>query len=332
MKGFAVFSILLLAGTLARANTYSTTFSNPSSEAANWVQGGTVGGSWHNVGFLAGLAYGEQPNNQGNNYASDGIAVLTGSWGPTQTVSGTISLLQLVSGNTDEAEVHVRTTIVPGNITGYEVNCGLQPGNPYITITRWNGALGDFTMLTSTNSVGCGAGDVLSATSNGSTITAYKNGKSVLSVNDSKFTGGAPGVGFYNANSSGVEEDFGFSGFSATDGTSTNVGSGAGPRVNLNWTGVSTPVYVLRAQSSNCSSANYSQLATLAAWTSSYADTNVTANETYCYLVLPVSGAMVGSAAYAEEVTPTSSSSNGRSVTAPAPPAAIAGLNANVVN
>jgi len=95
-------------------------------------------------------------------------------------------------------------------------------GNPYMQIVRWNGAFGSWTQLDG-RSVGCQNGDVLKATIVGSTITAYKNGTAVFSVNDSTFKSGSPGIGFYlQGGSSSLDSHFGFSSFSATDGSSTS--------------------------------------------------------------------------------------------------------------
>jgi hypothetical protein len=48
-------------------------------------------------------------------------------------------------------------------------------------------------------------------------ITAYINGVQVLQTTDNTFMSGNPGIGFYVERATGVNDDFGFSSFTATD-------------------------------------------------------------------------------------------------------------------
>jgi hypothetical protein len=212
-------------------HNYSTTFpltENPISENGNWINGGTTGLDWHDcasTGGSPGFAYGTEPGTV--NY-DDTSCVLTGTWGSSQSAQITVKVNSTSGASYQEVEVRLRTTIVAHSITGYEINCSVIPGNPYMQIVRWNGPLGSFTELNGT-STGCTTGDVLMATISGSTITAYKNGNAVMTATDSTYTGGSPGMGFYiqnpNGSASAADSDFGATAFSATDSLSSGSSS-----------------------------------------------------------------------------------------------------------
>lgn len=231
--GFSNFTATGGSGTTASKNataspaaagsngTYTTTFpatENPISENGNWINGKTTGLKWQNVRTTSGFAFGTETGSGGYD---DSTAVLTGSWNADQTAQATVKIAHADSGNGvfEEVEVRLRTTISANNLSGYEINCSVIQGNPYMQIVRWNGPLGSWTLLDARD-VGCRDGDVLKATITGSTITAYKNGSAVFSVNDSTFKSGSPGIGFYlQGGNSSMSADFGFSSFTATGGS-----------------------------------------------------------------------------------------------------------------
>src|SRR5207247_10420262 len=79
------------AGAEAIAATYTTNFpltENPISEGGHWINGLTNGIDWSDVQTIPGKAFGTQTG-IGPNYA-DSTALLTGSWGPTQTVRAVV--------------------------------------------------------------------------------------------------------------------------------------------------------------------------------------------------------------------------------------------------
>jgi hypothetical protein len=82
-------------------------------------------------------------------------------------------------------------------------------------IVRWNGPIGDWTELDG-REIHAVNGDVIMATANGSTITAYLNGSAIFSVDDTTFTSGSPGIGFFLQGATGINGNFGFSDFTAT--------------------------------------------------------------------------------------------------------------------
>ncbi len=200
-------------GTLP-VNNYSTTFpsvENPMAEQNSvWTQGGSTGVNWTNVRTTANQAFGTI---NGFNGFDDSIAVLKGTWNATQGAQATVRVVTS-HNNIQEVELLLRFSISANNAHGYEINCSVNPSDPYMQIIKWNGALGNFTPLDS-RAVGCANGDTLSATISGTTIKAYKNGVFVFSVTDSTWASGAPGVGFYLQNVSGINADYGLSKFSA---------------------------------------------------------------------------------------------------------------------
>lgn len=202
------------------SHSYSTTFASaedPLSENGNWINGGVTGLLWHDCQSTVGFAFGTEPGTV--NY-DDSTCVLTGTWAQNQTAQVTVTVGTLAA-QFDEVEVRLNTKVAANSITGYEINCSVVPGNPYVQIVKWNGGLGSFTQLNSTSSRGCSTGDVLKATNVNGVITAYVNGSAVTTATDTTFTGGSPGMGFYIQTLSGsaatANAGFGASAFSASD-------------------------------------------------------------------------------------------------------------------
>ena len=228
---------------------YSTAFpltESPISERGNWVAGSTAGATlaslwakgkiwrgghlWGNVQTSSGLAYGvSEPTEFG-----DPTAILAGKWGPAQTVTATVKINKVPTGRCcHEVELRLRTTISHHNITGYETYCSVMPNRPYCHIARWNGPNGSYwNFETGKSAIYLNDGDVIKATvigTNPTVITLYRNGVQVLQAMDSgsagggfgaygPWTSGNPGIGFFD-NPDDNWKDFGFSSFSATDGT-----------------------------------------------------------------------------------------------------------------
>ncbi len=234
MRRFLPIFVLFLmnAGTLL-ARSYTTTFpatENPISESGNWINGSANGGGrWDNVqttGGNPGVAENTavQSTSGGHSYG-DATAILTGTWGPTQTACGTV-YINAGWGNrnngTHEVEIRLRSAITSNSNTGYEINYSLETdGNRYAQIVRWNGPGGSFTGIGSTLPPALASGDVICAKMSGSTITLTRNGATLLTATDSTFGSGAPGMGLWNNYAVADNTQYGFSKFTADDGTTS---------------------------------------------------------------------------------------------------------------
>jgi hypothetical protein len=205
----------------AAARTYSTNFpltENPIAEGGQWINGGAVGLDWANVATTPGLAMGMQTSGTYN----DATAILQGPWAADQRATATVySAGGLNSACGTELELRLRSAISSHGNRGYEIGFGVV--DAYVLIVRWNGALGDFTVLHMAfgDQYRIRDGDVVSATAVGNVITAYKNGAVMAQVTDGRFPGGSPGLGMNLDNSNsvchGINNKFGFRAFSASD-------------------------------------------------------------------------------------------------------------------
>ena len=207
------------------ARTYSTKFpltENPISEGGKWLNGKKDGLDWADVRTLPGFAFGTEIG--GNRPAiekyDDSTALLTGTWGPNQTAQATVHRVNKDNDNIyQEVELRLRSALSPHNATGYEVmfRCSKSP-KAYCSIARWDGILGAWMMLKETqgSQYGVADGDVVKATIKGDVIMVYINGMQMVQTRDYLFTQGNPGMGFYLEKATGVNNECGFSSFTAS--------------------------------------------------------------------------------------------------------------------
>jgi len=200
--------------------TYTTRFrrtENPISEGNNWLNGRADGLDWANVRTKAGLAFGTEA---GTVKYDDATALLKGAWGPDQTAEATVHTVNQKDEIFEEVELRLRSSLSAHKATGYEINfrC-LRTDKAYTQIVRWNGPLGDFTYLNAKGGspFGVADGDVVKATIIGSVITVCINGTKVLQATDATYKEGSPGMGFYLEGGSGMNGDYGFTRFTASD-------------------------------------------------------------------------------------------------------------------
>jgi hypothetical protein len=206
----------------APAHSYTTAFplsENPISEGGHWINGQTTGLDWHDVSTTPGLAIGHQ---SGSSY-TDGTALLTGSWGATQTVEAVVHVTNPMEPCYQEVEMRLRSTLTAHSCAGYEISFKATKSNgSYLIIVRWNGKVGDFTYLKNVTSMqyGISDGDTVKATIAGNVITAYVNGVAMGSATDSTYTTGNPRMGFNletsTASCVGTNGDYGYTRFTAT--------------------------------------------------------------------------------------------------------------------
>ena len=210
---FLVFALLLLLSPstppAVSANFYTTDFllrEKPISEDSRWLNGKADGLDWRNVRTIPGLAFLTRPNV--DDYR-DSTALLTGTWGPDQYVRTVVRIPTPATNFEMELEIRLRSSLSAHSCTGYEVLGGSQ-------IVRWNGPLGDFTILQDEGPYGrLQDGDVFEARMVGNVITVYINGLQVNRAVDGTFTTGNPGIGFFSRNPKPPR--FGFSSFTASD-------------------------------------------------------------------------------------------------------------------
>lgn len=304
MKVLALILTLMALTASAAANTYTSSFSstqNPLSDGGKWLNGGANGVDWTNCQTSGGMVYGTMSGTAtGNAQWDDSTCVLAGSWGPNQTASATVKVPGSTPWGYKEVELRLNTSISGHNITGYEFNCSVQQGNNYMTIVRWNGALGSFTTLGSNFNQYCKSGDVLQATSNNGNLKFYKNGQLIVSAADTFYSGGAPGMGFFIQDLSGSQYNstFGLSGFSATDGgsssSSSSDASAGSASVTLRYgqssssvSGDAGSVTIYRAtiaSGGSCSAVkSWTVLTTSAPLSGTYVDNSVQNGQVYCY-------------------------------------------------
>lgn len=204
---------------------YTTNFphaENPISEGGKWTNGRQDGLDWANVRTAAGRAFGTQSGGvrPAPQKYDDSAALLTGEWGPNQTAEATFYAVNQSDRMNEEVELRLRSAFSAHQGTGYEILFrSSMSAQAYCEIVRWNGPLGSFTYLQQAKGPQCGiaTGSVVKATIVGNVITAYINGRQVLQATDNTYTNGNPGIGFYVERATGVNCDFGFTSFTATD-------------------------------------------------------------------------------------------------------------------
>lgn len=205
---------------------YVTTFGkteNPISESGRWINGGTTGLDWRDIRTTPGLAFGTAPS--ASPPYDDPTAVLTGTWGPVQTVEATVQITAL-SGVNQEVELRTLTTITANRIVGYEALFSIT-SNPYVEIMRWDGGttLPDFFSVTG----GPVSGAQQLATGNRVKMTVsaagllsafvdYGSGYVLIcSGTDTTYQTGSPGMGFFqHAGPAGPLSGYGFTSFHAS--------------------------------------------------------------------------------------------------------------------
>jgi len=206
-------------------HTYTTKFpltEDPIFEDGKWANGRKDGLDWANVRTTSGLAFGTEPAGRrpAPQEYDDSTALLAGSWRPNQTAQATVRTVNSDVKINEEVELRLRSTISPHRATGYEILFrSFQGEDAYCEIVRWNGPLGDFTYVGREKGPKCSVADgsVVKATAIGSVITAYINGVQVVQARDDTYTSGSPGIGFFHYGSTGANEDYGFTSFTASD-------------------------------------------------------------------------------------------------------------------
>ena len=177
---------------------YSTDFDlreNPISEAGVWFN---TSQPWTKVRTYNGIAFGT--NGDRDSY-DDSYAYLSG-FGADQQGQAVVYVDPYLTGDPHEVEILLRCADSAQSARCYECLFNHQGG---VQIVRWNGAFGDFTVLSGSGPGYLGRdlvdGDVVKGTVIGNTITAYINGVLMVQATDSMWTDGQPGIGFFKRTS-----------------------------------------------------------------------------------------------------------------------------------
>jgi hypothetical protein len=195
---------------------YSTSFpltENPLRESGKWIDGLAPGLDWYGCKTLGGNVVGVQSS---GGY-TDPTSILTGTWAPNQRVRCTVFKNAPSSSYLPEMEIRLRSVISAHVNRGYE--CLISLYNLYSPqIVRWNGDLGDFTyindnpLLTPTPV----DGDIFEAEIIGGHIKVFLNSNLVVEADDSTWTDGNPGIGFFTSGGDlSEQEKWGFKDFQA---------------------------------------------------------------------------------------------------------------------
>jgi len=178
------------------AAQYRTSFDrdeNPLAEDGRWRR---ARNGWSNVRTAGGNAFGT--NGRANTY-DDSYALLSG-FGADQQAEGSIERSnELVRDITHEVELLLRFSDGPGYARGYECLFAYFGG---VQVVRWNGAIGDFTVLP----IRAGkqrldrelrSGDRIKAGIVGNVIRLYINDELMAEAEDSSYASGQPGIAFF---------------------------------------------------------------------------------------------------------------------------------------
>lgn len=218
---YLILYLLMIPAVTCAQMTYTTDFDsteNPISENGKWKSGRCTGLDWTDVKIINGMACGTQSGiDSGIKMYNDSYAFLKG-FPADQTVQGIVTFKNPSVSCNQEVELLLRWNSEAHRATGYEclVRC-MDSEKSYMEIVRWNGPLGDFTYITRLNGTAAGIkdGDTLKATIAGSKIRVYVNNEEIIQGNDSTWTIGNPGIGFFLSGCSGTNTSFGFKSFTA---------------------------------------------------------------------------------------------------------------------
>lgn len=199
---------------MAQYVTSFATVESPISEGGRWLNGQADGRDWSNVFTDGAHAHGAQITGAGNARFNDSTALLKGAWSPDQSVECVLYKGSMVNLMNPEVEFRLRSSLSAGLCPGYEIDFSVN--QTYLDVVRWNGPLGDYTVLSpSYDNLHLNNGDILKASITGSIIRVWVNGALILTVVDSTITAGQPGIGFFHdaegAGEAGFNSQWGFS-------------------------------------------------------------------------------------------------------------------------
>ena len=197
-----------------RPTSYSTTFDgteNPISEHATWHR---ADNTYTNVQTENGIAHGT--NGKTDTY-DDSYALLTG-FAPDQYAQAVVQRSDKpIKDVTHEVLLLLRFADNKDGARGYECLFSHSGG---VQIVRWNGKMGDYTVLKSDKGpeqLGrqLATGDVIKASIVGAVITVSINDQLIARTRDTTYADGQPGIGFF-IRPGGNSADFAITSYSVT--------------------------------------------------------------------------------------------------------------------
>jgi hypothetical protein len=190
---------------------FTTMFSaaeDPISEYGRWVNNALD--FWTPVQTIVGRAYG---TNGAKDTYDDSFAHLQG-YGPNVQIIGIIHRAGgIPAGETHEIELLHRFSSLTGRARGYEFNLNYLGS---MQAVRWNGAPGDFTVLSGGGSVSIASGDEYKVRISGTAASVYYNNNLIYTQTGlTDYSDGNPGIGFFKR-VAGTNDVFGFSSITVT--------------------------------------------------------------------------------------------------------------------
>lgn len=179
---------------------------------SGWKTGLRDGGLWTDPVITAHVALSSQTSNPRAPPFDDSIAHRTG-FSADHYVELTINR-NSPSGE-HEIEGLLRFDITPNNARGYEIDIIMDSG---VIVVAWNGPAGNYSPLTGLIATNCTFlnGDKYRCSIVGSLITVTCNGATVLTISDTQWTTGQPGLGLW-FDLGGVNTGFGVGTFTASN-------------------------------------------------------------------------------------------------------------------
>lgn len=202
----------------AAGGDFSTNFpatENPLSQGGIWLNGGTDGLDWTDCQTASGLLGATSIESAPPPY-NDSTACLKTAYRAFNARQFAQGVIHRASGYTTghEALLLLRWSISAHVARGYELYWSTNGG---LTIVRWNGPVNDFNAIATTSPGLAANGDTVRFEADGSNLAAKINGSTVLTISDSAWATGQPGLG---NNPYGAGSDFfsyGWSSYTAGD-------------------------------------------------------------------------------------------------------------------
>lgn len=196
---------------------FTTTFSgsgNLVSVQPGWQGGASAGLDWTDPTLSSGVAYSSQTSSPRAPPFDDSIALRIGETYTADQYSE-ITIARNSPSGEHEVECFTRGTMSAHSMTGYETDIIMDSG---VILVSWQGAINNYVPLTTTITTNCtwNNGDKYRTSWVGSNCTVTCNGNTVLTISDTQWASGKPGMGLWVDLGSSAP-GFGISAFTASN-------------------------------------------------------------------------------------------------------------------